>query len=144
MVMTMPTINGNIAQIGEMHGSISAGQNIIGVINKTILSSETLIFSGTTAYWNSQTDLIGKSGAIYIYEDYAKNGDINIPNIKIGDGKAYLIDNPFITASVEDLLAAHIDDTVKHITEQERESWNNKVRCYINTEDDETIVFTTN
>ena len=67
-----------------------------------------------------------------------------IPNIKIGDGCAYLIDNPFITSSVEQLLQSHIADTFKHITEQERDVWNNKVRCYISSEDNENIVFTTN
>ena len=67
-----------------------------------------------------------------------------VPNIKIGDGSAYLIDNPFITSSVEQLIQLHITDTVKHITEQERNNWNSKVRCYLSSEDNENIIFTTN
>lgn len=101
------------------------------------------IFIGTKEYWDSQKELIGQKGSIYIYEDYFKSGEHYIPNIKISDGKAYLIDNPFITTSIEDLLNAHIEDEIKHITATERAVWNNKVRCYIDEEDSENIIFTT-
>ena len=68
-----------------------------------------------------------------------------IPAVKIGDGLAYLIDLPFIDASVTRLME-HINNTQIHITQAEREFWNNKVRC----DDDgliqggETLVFTIN
>lgn len=121
--------------------------------NINILINEKLnvtfpIHYGTTEYWNLQTSLIGEKSHIYIYSDYTtiiQNGEsIDIPNIKIGDGNAYLIDNPFITTSVEELLQLHINDNIKHITNEERSIWNNKVRCYLNSDDNETIVFTTN
>lgn len=106
------------------------------------------IHYGTTEYWNAQPSLIGEKSHIYVYTDYAvmdNNGDnIFVPNIKIGDGNAYLIDNPFITTSVEDLINLHIEDATKHITEEERTIWNGKVRCYLNPNDNETVVFTTN
>ena len=106
--------------------------------------NEIPIYIGTTEYWNNQATLIGERGAIYIYEDYSEKVNIKIPNIKIGDGKAYLMDNPFVTTSVEDLINAHINDNIKHITVKERQSWNNKIRCYIDEEDNENIIFTTN
>lgn len=110
--------------------------------------SDVPIHSGTSEYWNLQKTLVGEKSHIYIYTDYAtvntENGSDLVPNIKIGDGSAYLIDNPFITSSVEELLQTHISDTIKHITEQERSTWNNKVRCYLSSEDNENIVFTTN
>lgn len=144
--------------------SLNSGDNIsnlIGKIQKWLSDLDSVAFSGqysdlsgipihsgTSEYWNTQKNLIGEKSHIYIYTDYAtvktESGDSLVPNIKIGDGSAYLIDNPFITNSVEQLLQLHIADTIKHITEQERNNWNNKVRCYLNSEDNENIIFTTN
>ena len=110
-------------------------------------NTKNIIHFGTTAYWNSQSTLIGENNHIYIYTDYTtitSNGEIkNVPNIKIGDGNAYLIDNPFITTSIEDLLQSHIGDNIKHITDDERALWNGKVTCYLSASDNETIIFTT-
>ena len=112
------------------------------------VSGGAAIHYGTTAYWNSQSTLIGENNHIYVYTDYTTitfNGEIkNVPNIKIGDGNAYLIDNPFITTSVEQLINLHINDTIQHITAEERAIWNDKVRCYLSENNNETIVFTTN
>ena len=112
------------------------------------VSGEAAIHYGTTAYWNSQSTLIGENNHIYVYIDYTtitSNGETkNVPNIKIGDGNAYLIDNPFITTSVEQLINLHINDTTQHITAEERTIWNNKIRCYLSENNNETIVFTTN
>lgn len=106
------------------------------------------IYQNTTEEWNKQTSMITEKGSIYIYTDYSfKDGDGDtfiVPNIKIGDGKAYLIDTPFITTISTTLLAIHEEDTIKHITSEERLKWNNKVSCYIDEENDETVVFTTN
>lgn len=109
---------------------------------------ENIIHFGTTEYWNSQATLIGENNHIYVYTDYStieSDGETrNIPNIKIGDGNAYLIDNPFITTSIDDLLQLHIGDDIKHITAEERDVWNGKVRCYLSASDSETVIFTTN
>ena len=144
--------------------SLNSGDNIsnlIGKIQKWLIDLDKVAFSGqysdlsgapihsgTSEYWYSQKNLIGEKSHIYIYTDYATintdSGISFVPNIKIGDGSAYLIDNPFITSSVEQLIQLHITDTVKHITEQERNNWNSKVRCYLSSEDNENIIFTTN
>ena len=111
-------------------------------------SSICKIHYGTTEYWNAQPLLIGEKSHIYVYTDYAvtKNGEksVLVPNIKIGDGNAYLIDNPFVATSVEKLVDLHINDTTQHITEEERNLWNNKVECHLSESNSETIVFTTN
>lgn len=138
---------------------LNSGENIstlFGKIKKFLADLNPIAFDGidipihygTTEYWDSQTMLIGEKSHIYVYTDYTTteyNGNsVFVPNIKIGDGNAYLIDNPFITTSIEDLLQLHIEDNIKHITEQERAIWNNKVSCHLSNDDSETVVFTTN
>ena len=105
------------------------------------------IHYGTTDQWNSQPDLVGKKGHIYVYSDFGET-DIDgekviVPNIKIGDGNAFLIDNPFLTATVDDIINLHITDTDVHISAEERDFWNEKVRCYIDPENPENVIFTT-
>lgn len=116
-------------------------------IEDKIGTGENIVHYGTTEYWNTQSTLIGEKSHIYIYTDYSTvesdGKTITIPNIKIGDGAAYLIDNPFITASIEDLMQLHINDNIKHITAEERSVWNGKVRCYLSANNNETVVFTT-
>jgi hypothetical protein len=54
----------------------------------------------------------------------------------VGDGQTLLKDLPFTDMVYYD----HISDPIVHITQEEREFWNNKVSCSI---DGETIKFTT-
>ena len=92
-----------------------------------VVSGDCRVLYATTATWNSQPQLISQMGYIYIYSDYRKNDQgADIPSMKVGDGNAYLIDMPFS----DEVLYKHVDDNVRHITQQEREFWNNKVRCY--------------
>lgn len=110
----------------------------------------------TTANWRNATDFIPLKGEIVVYSDYAtKEVDgqtVNIPNFKVGDGLAYGIDLPFVSDDLRDSLSAHISNMDIHVTSAEKDFWNNKVRCYINTvEDDEgylvdgeNLIFTTN
>ena len=98
------------------------------------------VFYGTTAEWDSQPTLISVKDAIYVYTDFDVDGQgNNIPGIKIGDGKGYLIDAPFTNSK----LYAHIQNNIIHITAAEREFWNNKIRCYISESDAERLIFTT-
>lgn len=99
------------------------------------------VFYGTVAEWNSQPSLIGIKDAVYVYLDYDQDDDgHHIPGIKIGDGLAYLIDTPFTSSNLYD----HIRNTVVHITSEERDAWNNKVRCCIDSNNLENLIFTTN
>jgi hypothetical protein len=98
------------------------------------------VLYATTETWNSQPQLVSAKGFVYIYADYRQNDQgQNIAAMKVGDGNAYLIDMPFI----DELLYDHIADNVRHITQQEREFWNNKVRCYIDPTNDNNLIFTT-
>lgn len=102
------------------------------------------VLSDTTEGWNSQKELIAQKNVLYVYTDYQTDTDeegntVEIPGIKIGDGKAYLIDIPF----TDQLSMEHIRNGTIHVTPQEKEFWNNKVRTYLSEVHDETIVFTT-
>jgi len=105
-----------------------------------VVGGDCKVLYATTATWNSQPQLISDRGFIYIYADYRQNETgQNIPSMKVGDGNAYLIDMPF----VDELLYEHLLDNVQHITQEEREKWNNKVRCYMSDAKDDLLVFTT-
>lgn len=91
-----------------------------------------------TASWNSQAQLVSQQGYIYIYSDYKQDGEgNNIPGIKVGDGNAYLIDLPFSTKLIDE----HIANAVIHITQAERDFWNNKVTCYIDENNITRLIF---
>lgn len=110
----------------------------------------------STENWQQAANFIPLKGEIIVYSDYASkevDGETKyIPNFKIGDGMAYGIDLPFVSDDLRDSLLSHMSDRNLHITNEERVFWNNKVRCYIDTEEDEeeyiidgeTLVFTVN
>lgn len=103
------------------------------------------VYYDTTENWNLMPDLIGERGAIYVYSDrYSYRDDVGnltlVPGLKIGDGNAYLIDLPFTDAATIRTLAEHIQDNVRHITQEERTFWNNKVSSYVNQDDTENLV----
>lgn len=100
---------------------------------------ECKVLYNTSEYWNSHPQLIAKRGYLYVYADYKQSEEQTVAGIKAGDGTSYLIDMPFIDKPLDD----HIADTVKHITSQERTFWNNKVRCFIDPENEYNLVFTT-
>lgn len=108
------------------------------------INSGAVVLSDTTENWNKQASLISELNTIYVYVDHQTKTDeegkkIWIPGIKIGDGKAYLIDLPFS----DELMIAHINDLGIHVTPEEKEFWNNKVRTYMDTVEGEQLVFTT-
>lgn len=92
-----------------------------------LLAQKKEILSDTTSGWNSKVGLISSKDTIYVYTDYAESDGKKIPNIKIGDGNAYLIDLPFIAVS--------------GITEEQIASWDNKVSVSIDPNDPENLIF---
>ena len=85
------------------------------------------VYYNTTAGWNAQSTLISEAGVIYVYSDYKKDSqNRDVPNLKIGDGLAYLIDLPFMNMDV---------------TEAQKTFWNNKVTT-IDSVQNETLIFT--
>lgn len=108
------------------------------------INSGAVVLSDTTENWNKKASLISELNTVYVYVDHQTKTDeegkeIWIPGIKIGDGKAYLIDLPFS----DELMIAHINDLGIHVTPEEKEFWNNKVRTYMDTVEGEQLVFTT-
>ena len=83
--------------------------------------------------------MIAKKGYLYVYSDYKQVDNQDVAGIKAGDGTSYLIDMPFLDKPLDE----HIADTVKHITSEERTFWNNKVRCFVDPENEENLVFST-
>lgn len=103
------------------------------------------IYYDTKANWNAQSSLIGEAGYLYIYSDYQTITDqqgnpIQVPGIKVGDGVSYLIDSPFMSDVIMESILNHINDTVVHITAQEREFWNNKVTGFLSGDNTENLV----
>ena len=84
---------------------------------------------GTTEYWNSRRTYVPPKGMIVVYTDYYLDEDTGeyIPNFKIGNGNAYLVDIAFTGDATKKELEEHIADNVMHITQEERERWNNKL-----------------
>lgn len=91
---------------------------------------------GTTAYWDEQETLIAQENVFYVYTDGFPSEIHNIVRVKVGDGHSYLKNLPFTDMVYYD----HISDPIIHITQEEREFWNNKVSCNI---EGENIQFTT-
>lgn len=98
----------------------------------------------TTEAWNAKRDFVPLKGELIVYSDYETLENVAIPNFKIGDGNAYLIDLPFVDAELRAELRQHINDMTVHITQEERIFWNNKVRCYMDADiSNENLIFTT-
>lgn len=125
------TLTGSIGN----SGSISAGG-----VNIPTSIQRNMVISHTTDEWNALYELVSKKDYIYVYTDHQKDGETDIPGIKIGDGNAYVVDLPFCDA----LYANHINNTVLHITNEERDFWNNKVTCFIDPYNDERVIFSKN
>lgn len=117
---------------------IKVGDGITTVTKLPFVNADGI--NGSTIYadsminWEANPLFIPKKGDIIIFFDKTKiikdGSEIEIPGFKIGDGKAYNIDLPFVGDDIIEQLLAHINDTSKHITEKEREYWNNKITTY--------------
>ncbi len=95
---------------------------------------------GTREYWNSRKGYIPKPGQLIIYDDYyVDETGLLYPGIKVGTGNAYVQDLAFVGQHEADVLDDHIRDMVRHITQEERNRWNNKLHV-----DDESEVIEEN
>lgn len=98
----------------------------------------------TTAHWNNARGMIPLDGEVIVYTDYERVTKIidgvetlvNVPAIKIGDGRAYVQDLPFVGEGLKDKLLAHIDNPDVHVSTVEKVFWDNK----LNVDDDSEVV----
>ena len=93
----------------------------------------------TTANWNNAVGFIPLPGEVIVYEDYEtktytveENGHtitktVNIPNIKVGTGNAYVQDLAFVDEKTRDMLMEHVVNHDIHTTLGEKVFWNNKI-----------------
>ena len=106
-------------------------------------SSTSSVVSNTTAEWNADPLYMSEPNVIYVYTDYATSNDgVLVPGIKVGDGMAYVVDLPFIYGSSKD-FQKHISNLGIHVADDDRELWDNKWSGYIDSDDSEKLVFTT-
>ena len=98
----------------------------------------------TTANWNAAFGFIPLAGEVIIYNDYKTiqkeiDGEmrtVNIPGIKIGDGRAYVQDLPFVDEELRDRIMAHINNNDIHVTVMDKLKWDNK----LNVDDNQEII----
>ena len=116
----------------------------------------------TTENWNNAQGFIPLPGEIIVYDDYETKtytveeyGEqitktVNIPNIKVGTGNAYVQDLAFVDEKTRSILMEHINNHDIHVTLQEKVFWNNKINiddayAQIHHElEDETLIFNRN
>ena len=93
----------------------------------------------TTENWNNAQGFVPLLGEVIIYTDYETKtytvqeyGEtvtktVNIPNIKIGTGNAYVQDLAFVDEATRELLLNHINNNNIHTTLAEKLFWSNKI-----------------
>lgn len=89
----------------------------------------------TTQHWNEARGFIPLEGELIIYSDYktvqkeidGRLKQVQIVGLKIGDGRAYVQDLPFVDEELRDRIMMHIDNPDVHVTLQEKLFWNNKL-----------------
>ena len=91
------------------------------------------MISKTTDFWNNNKQYIPSAGEIVIYLNYrfideGEENKIGVAGLKIGDGKTYVVDLPFL-GDIDQSIYNHVNNTNIHVSEQDREFWNNKLNC---------------
>lgn len=109
------------------------------------LNTRIILKHDTTEHWNAAITFIPKPGEIIVYDDYRsqilEDGTTQyIPGIKIGDGNAYVPDLAFVDEDTRRMILEHLTNSGIHITQADRNFWDNKISCYLS---DENLVFTT-
>lgn len=112
---------------------------------KNINNNKFTYYSKTKEEWNSDITFLSEKNVLYIYSNFkifSKNGqeEIYLPGLKIGDGKSYLIDLPFLNDfdnNIEKVLLDHISNHDIHISDSQRSFWNNKLNYELQ---DETLI----
>lgn len=134
-------IQGRLSSGGTLFGEMfrSGGtSNYNNLINLPSLNGVTLqgnkvsedfslpkVIFNTTENWNADTTTVSEENTLYIYTDYQTTEEGNIMGIKIGDGKAFIVDLPF----ADTIMQQHMANTDIHVTPEEKAFWNSKNRA---------------
>lgn len=103
-----------------------------------------IVSENTTEGWNRNPGYLPKKGEIVVYTDYIVRQDdlgrdITYPGIKIGDGNAYLIDLPFVNDAMRyevlQILEGHVNNHIIHVSQEDRDFWNNKLNYDLDGEE---------
>jgi len=104
----------------------------------------------TTEYWNGHANYVPFKNEIIVYSDYIKISDnplLFAPAMKVGDGKAYVADLPFINVPFsQDLISEiekfenHMADPTIHVSLDDRERWNKKTEYEVDEGKEELIL----
>ena len=95
----------------------------------------------TKEHWDNASGFIPFEGELIVYEDYPGNypdltseltlvgtsEDMVVTGVKVGDGKTYVQDLPFIGDDIRDKLIKHISDMEVHLLVGDREFWDTKI-----------------
>ena len=114
-----------------------------GVAEISGIIGDVRVLISTQEGWDSQKSLVSERNTLYIYSDHDQVDGKDVPALKVGDGTSFLIDMAYVTDNAS-VLMSHIQNKDIHVTVEEKEFWNNKVRCdesVIAIED--TLIFTT-
>lgn len=107
---------------------------------KELVNTKISYESRTLQQWNADRNYKSQRNVLYIYRDFKQVDGKSLFNLKMGDGTSYLIDLPFLLDDVSSQLNDHINDSIRHITQQERDFWNNKVTAYPDVLDQENLI----
>lgn len=107
------------------------------LVGSHIFGGGSNVIQKTTAEWDSTPDLIAQDGVIYVYTEHHVLENKPIPGVKIGDGVTKLIDLPFI----EEWYQHHVDDRIIHVTQADRDRWDNHLQVYVDPIEQDTLVF---
>lgn len=100
-----------------------------------------IVSENTVSGWAQTPTYVPKKGEIILYTDYAQDDQENpLPAIKMGDGSAFVADLPFVNDDIRINLLEHINDRVVHITNAERNFWNNKLNYEYDMGDENLIL----
>lgn len=113
---------------------LKIGDGVRNVIQLPFFSageSGIVVQSNTKEWWDEHSDIIPSDLSFIIVPNKStieKDGNIyNVPGIKIGDGISTFAELSYVGDDAIDLIINHINDDSRHITDADRERWNNKV-----------------
>lgn len=113
---------------------------------KNIQKNNLVYQSKTKEEWNSDISKVSEKNVLYIYSNYKiiekEDGEqVFFPGLKVGDGKTYLIDLPFVNnPNLEQSFLDHINNKIIHVSLADRQFWNNKLNLVDLELHDENLV----